>query len=297
MQKAGLLRFRVGEQTCRSRVTSVCNFIQTEGRTLQNKASPTMGKSLFSLPKQKEDQENLTENTESQTEDDKHDVAQFPYVEFTGRDSITCPTCQGTGRIPRDQENQLVALIPYSDQRLKPRRTTLYVSLSVVLCLLLSGLAVFFLFPRTIDVSYVGVKSAYVTYNRDQHIIYINITNTLNITNNNYYPVRVANITAQVQFYKTVIGKSVISNVTSITPLDMRQVDYTVPTIIANEMNYIFDYCTMPSIKVHNIVVMMQTTVTVMYFGHAEQVSQEKYLYVDCGSNTTTSHRHMSVIQ
>lgn len=53
---------------------------------------------------------------------------------------------------------------------------TLYVSLSVVLCLLLSGLAVFFLFPRTIDVSYVGVKSAYVTYNRDQRIIYINIT-------------------------------------------------------------------------------------------------------------------------
>ncbi|XP_059371068.1 transmembrane protein 106B-like [Carassius carassius] len=284
-----------------------------------------MGKSLFSLPKQKEDQENLTENTESHTEDDKHDVSQFPYVEFTGRDSITCPTCQGTGRIPRDQENQLVALIPYSDQRLKPRRTqvnfnirfksaldtiyfmtdciflhyyrTLYVSLSVFLCLLLSGLAVFFLFPRTIDVSYVGVKSAYVTYNRDQRIIYINLTNTLNITNNNYYPVRVANITAQVQFYKTVIGKAVVSNVTSITPLDLRQVDFTVPTIIANEMNYIFDYCTMPSIKVHNIVVMMQMTVTVMYFGHAEQVSQEKYLYVDCGSNTTSSHGHKSVIQ
>lgn len=66
-----------------------------------------MGKSLFSLPKQKEDQENLTENTESQTEDDKHDVAQFPYVEFTGRDSITCPTCQGTGRIPRGENRSI----------------------------------------------------------------------------------------------------------------------------------------------------------------------------------------------
>lgn len=28
------------------------------------------------------------------------DVARFPYVEFTGRDSVTCPTCQGTGCIP-----------------------------------------------------------------------------------------------------------------------------------------------------------------------------------------------------
>ncbi|KAK9962415.1 hypothetical protein ABG768_007784 [Culter alburnus] len=256
-----------------------------------------MGKSLFSLPKQKEDQEKLTEDSKSQTEDDKEDVSQFPYVEFTGRDSVTCPTCQGTGRIPRDQENQLVALIPYSDQRLKPRRTTLYVFVSVFLCLLLSGLAVFFLFPRTIDVSYVGVKSAYVTYDRDRRIIYLNITNTLNITNNNYYPIHVANISAQVQFYKTVIGKSVASNVTTIIPLDMRQIDYTVPTTIANEMSYIFDYCTMPSIKVHNIVVMMQMTVTAVYFGHAEQVSQEKYLYVDCGSNTTTSRGPMSVIQ
>ncbi|XP_077064123.1 transmembrane protein 106Ba [Siphateles boraxobius] len=256
-----------------------------------------MGKSLFSLPKQKEDQENLTEDSKLQTEDNKDDVSQFPYVEFTGRDSVTCPTCQGTGRIPRDQENQLVALIPYSDQRLKPRRTTLYVSVSVFLCLLLCGLAVFFLFPRTIDVSYVGVKSAYVTYDRDQRIIYLNITNTLNITNNNYYPIHVANITSQVQFYKTVIGKSVVSNVTTIIPLDMQQVDYTVPTIIANEMSYIFDYCTMQSIKVHNIVVMMQTTVTAVYFGHAEQVSQEKYLYVDCGSNTTSSRGRMSVIQ
>ena len=30
----------------------------------------------------------------------QEDIAQFPYVEFTGKDSITCPTCQGTGRIP-----------------------------------------------------------------------------------------------------------------------------------------------------------------------------------------------------
>uniref|UniRef100_A0A8C2E911 Transmembrane protein 106B n=1 Tax=Cyprinus carpio TaxID=7962 RepID=A0A8C2E911_CYPCA len=256
-----------------------------------------MGKSLFSLLKQKEDQENLSEKSKSPIEDNKHDVSQFPYIEFTGRDSITCPTCQGMGRIPRDQENQLVALIPYSDQRLKPRRTTLYVSLSVILCLLLSGLAVFFLFPRTIDVTYVRVKSTYVTFDRDRRIVYLNITNTLNITNNNYYPILVANITAQVQFYKTVIGKSIVSNVTTINPLDMRQVDYTVPTIIANEMSYMFDYCTMPSLKVHNIVVMMQMSVTVLYFGHAEQVCQENYQYVDCGSNTTSSRGHMSVIQ
>ncbi|KAK3531242.1 hypothetical protein QTP70_015215, partial [Hemibagrus guttatus] len=220
-----------------------------------------MGKSIFSLPKDKsEGKEKLTsvDPDSEPVEEDKNDISQFPYVEFTGRDSVTCPSCQGTGRIPREQENQLVALIPYSDQRLRPRRTKLYVSLSVVLCLLLSGLAVFFLFPRTIDVAYVGVKSTSVRFDAQQRIVYLNITNTLNITNNNYYPVQVANITAQVQFYKTVIGKSHVSNLTSVMPLDMQQVDFPVSTVIANEMSYIYDFCTMQAIKVHNIVVILQ---------------------------------------
>ncbi|XP_059909274.1 transmembrane protein 106B-like [Gadus macrocephalus] len=257
-----------------------------------------MGSSRSRTAKPGDDgQDALTTNAESTDthgeEDGKHgDVSQFPYVEFTGRDSVTCPTCQGTGRIPRGQENQLVALIPYSDQRLRPSRTKLYVTISVSICLLLSSLAVFFLFPRTIDVSYVGVKSAFVSYDSDQRIVFLNITNTLNITNNNYYAISLTNITAQVQFSKTVIGKARINNSTMIAPLGKQQIDYTVPTTIADEMSYMFDYCTLPSIRVHNIVVMMQVTVTTSYFGHAEQVSQEMYQYVDCGGNTTSLHGH-----
>lgn len=47
---------------------------------------------------------------------------------------------------------------------------------------------------------------------------------TLNITNNNYYAVSVTNITAQVQFSKTVIGKAKFNNSSVIIPLDERQV-------------------------------------------------------------------------
>ncbi|KAM3821919.1 transmembrane protein 106B isoform 3-T4 [Vipera latastei] len=255
-----------------------------------------MGKSLsMPLSALKDDGASTSDNmksglmhSDSHSEDGKNgDVSQFPYVEFTGRDSVTCPTCQGTGRIPRGQENQLVALIPYSDQRLRPRRTKLYVTASVIGCLLLSGLAVFFLFPRSVDVQYVGVKSVYVDYEAQRRIIYLNITNTLNITNNNYYSVEVDNITAQVQFAKTVIGKARLNNNTHIGPLDMKQIDYMVPTVIQDEMSYMYDFCTLISIKVHNIVVMMQVTVTTSYFGHSEQISQERYQYVDCGGNTT----------
>ncbi|XP_059828603.1 transmembrane protein 106B-like isoform X2 [Hypanus sabinus] len=215
------------------------------------------------------------EDSSDHSEDSRNgDISQFPYVEFTGRDSVTCPTCQGTGRIPRGQENQLVALIPYSDQRLRPRRTKLYVTSSVILCLLLSGLAVFFLFPRTID-------------------------SMLNITNNNLYSVSVANISAQVQFSKTVIGKTRISNITKIGPLDMKQIDYSVHTVIGDQMSYMYGYCTLTSIKVHNIVILMQATVTTSYFGHTEQVSLERYQYVDCGKNTTYYKRseNLNVVQ
>ena len=47
---------------------------------------------------------------------------------------------------------------------------------------------------------------------------------TLNITNNNYYTISVTNITAQVQFSKTVIGKAKFNNSSVIIPLDERQV-------------------------------------------------------------------------
>uniref|UniRef100_A0A8C8YJL9 Transmembrane protein 106 N-terminal domain-containing protein n=1 Tax=Prolemur simus TaxID=1328070 RepID=A0A8C8YJL9_PROSS len=73
-----------------------------------------MGKSLSHLPlhSSKEDAydgvissdnvRNGLVNNEVHNEDGRNgDVSQFPYVEFTGRDSVTCPTCQGTGRIPR----------------------------------------------------------------------------------------------------------------------------------------------------------------------------------------------------
>lgn len=58
----------------------------------------------------------------------------------------------------------------------------LYVTASVIVCLLLSGLAVFFLFPRSIDVEYIGVKSVYVTYEEGRRIIYLNITVRLSVS-------------------------------------------------------------------------------------------------------------------
>ncbi|XP_068588766.1 transmembrane protein 106C [Cebidichthys violaceus] len=225
------------------------------------------------------------------------DIAQFPYVEFTGRDSITCPTCQGTGRIPSDQVNELVALIPYSDQRLRPQRTKLYVVLSVVLCLLASSLVAFFLFPRSVVVVDDGIHSVTVLINPSGMNVLMNMTSTLNLSNPNFFSVLVQSVSCQVLYMKTVIGTQQLDSVTTILPLGHSQVNYTVSVEIGSSAPYVYAFCSMPSIKVHNIVVYMQTTVKTSYMVRTSQNSLEAYRYIDCGSNTTRyrtagQHRH-----
>ncbi|XP_028848476.1 transmembrane protein 106C-like [Denticeps clupeoides] len=219
--------------------------------------------------------------------DRQEDIAQFPYVEFTGRDSITCPTCQGTGRIPSGQLNELVALIPYSDQRLQPHRTKLYVVLSVVVCLLVSSLVAFFMFPRPVVVEDDGIRSATVLFDRNNSKVLINMTSSLNFTNSNFFTVLVDSVSCQVLYMKTVIGTQQLGNVINIQPLSQRQVNFTVGVEISGSLSYVYAFCTMASIKVHNIVVFMQTTVKTSYMVRSAQNTLEAYRYIDCGSNST----------
>lgn len=223
--------------------------------------------------------------------DRREDIAQFPYVEFTGRDSITCPSCQGTGRIPSAQVNELVALIPYSDQRLRPQRTKLYVVLSVVLCLLASGLGAFFLFPRSVIVVSDGVHSVVVHFDPTEQTVQMKLTSTLNFSNPNFFSVLVQSLSCQVLYMKTVVGTSQMDNVTTILPLSETQVNYTVNVEIGSSAPYVYTFCTMPTIKVHNIVVFMQTSVKSSYMVRTSQNNLESYPYIDCGANSTFPHR------
>ncbi|XP_041656400.1 transmembrane protein 106C [Cheilinus undulatus] len=222
----------------------------------------------------------------------REDIAQFPYVEFTGRDSITCPTCQGTGRLPSYQVNELVALIPYSDQRLQPQRTKLYVVLSIVLCLLASSLGAFFLFPRSVIVMDDGIHTVTVQFDTTNQKVLMNMTSTLNLSNPNFFSVSVDSVSCQVFYMKTVIGTQQLHNVTTLLPLSDSQVNYTVSVEIGSSAPYVYAFCTMPSIKVHNIVVLMQTTVKTANMVRTTMNSLEAYRYIDCGSNTTDVQQH-----
>ncbi|XP_047665811.1 transmembrane protein 106C-like isoform X2 [Tachysurus fulvidraco] len=175
--------------------------------------------------------------------DRQEDIARFPYVEFTGRDSITCPTCQGSGRIPSDQVNELVALIPYSDQRLQPQRTKQYVGLSVIVCLFVCSLVTFFMFPRPVLVEDGGIRSVIIHFDHDTSRVLINMT-----------------------------------------------MNFTVNVEISGSLSYVYAFCTMASIKVHNIVVFTQTSVKTSCMVRSAQNTLEAYRYIDCGANSTLHH-------
>ncbi|KAM5274084.1 transmembrane protein 106A [Ctenodactylus gundi] len=203
-----------------------------------------------------------------------------------GTSFVTCPTCQGNGDIPRELEKQLVALIPYGDQRLKPRHTKLSVFLAVLLCLVTSSFIIFFLFPRSIAVQPAGLNSSTVAF--EEADIHLNMTNILNVSNTNYYPITVIQLTIEVVHLSLVVGQASNSLLLHIGPLASEQIFYAVASRIWDENTY--KICTWLKIKVHHVLLYVQGTLTYTYLGHLEQLVFQSHEYVDCRGNTSVPH-------
>ncbi|XP_040605705.1 transmembrane protein 106A [Mesocricetus auratus] len=203
------------------------------------------------------------------------------YARAAGAGFVICPTCQGNGEIPREQEKQLVALIPYGDQRLKPRHTKLSVFLAVIICLLAFTLTVFFLYPRSIAVYPIGLNSSMVTF--DETHIRLNMTNILTIANSNFYPITVTQLTAEVLHQTSVVGQVTSSLCLHIGPLASEQMPYKVASSILDENTY--KICAQLKVKVHHILLHIQGSLTCSYLSHPQQLPFESFEYVDCREN------------
>ncbi|NXX97060.1 T106A protein, partial [Centropus bengalensis] len=230
--------------------------------------------------------------------DDEDEIANYASINDSAvscvgaarQSCVNCPTCRGTGRIPREQEKQLVALIPYGDQRLKPRRTKLYVCLAVTICLLTTSLSIFFLFPRVITVLPAGLDASSVSFDNTTASISLNMTNVLNITNNNFYVVTVVQLDAEVLHQSLVVGKATMKTLLSMSPLQSSQVSSAIScrSCAINSLFFSFsNICTWAKVKVHNILLHIQGTLTCAYLSHSEQLAFEVYQYVDCRGNAT----------
>uniref|UniRef100_A0A8C5WL88 Transmembrane protein 106 C-terminal domain-containing protein n=1 Tax=Leptobrachium leishanense TaxID=445787 RepID=A0A8C5WL88_9ANUR len=221
------------------------------------------------LKKEKENQERMSMNIKSKA------TKVWSFVCFRGSlfGSETCVTPYLTVKNP---DNTLISVKQRCDAVyfVFPSRK-LYVVLSVLFCLLICGLVLFFLFPRSIVVQDGGIKMVRVWFDKPNEVVTIS---AMSIKNSNFYGISVSNLLSQVQYINTVIGTIQMTNVTLIPPLSEKMVC---------DFQMLYNFCTLTTVKVHNIVVFMRTSLTFSYIGHVSQSSLETYQYIDCGANST----------
>ncbi|XP_019965007.2 transmembrane protein 106A [Paralichthys olivaceus] len=210
-----------------------------------------------------------------------------PYGSINGTSTgDTCPTCRGTGRIPRGHEDQLVAVIPCNDVRLQPRHTRLYVCISMFVCILVCCLILFFLFPRSVRVAPVSVLSVMVYFS--PNMVDMEVTNLINITNENFVPVQIVEFNIQSLVTDIVVGKTKISNITAIQ--SRSQKSYNIEIQLPIQDKGLINYCKSSAFKIHTLFLEMQMTLNISYLSHTEQLSLNTFEYIDCGTNSTIPH-------
>ncbi|XP_071811900.1 transmembrane protein 106B-like isoform X2 [Apostichopus japonicus] len=205
----------------------------------------------------------------------------YTYQELPG--SVVCPTCNGAGRIPRGQEEDLVALIPYTDDRLRPRRTKLYVCLSIVFCGLVAGVLCAFLLTKPVYMSIHNITTNRIQLNKTVPIIILDLEITYNISNSNFPAIYLNNM--------TVIGtqsfnpQPVVSNA-SVIDIKVRgrssnQFAVNVTAIFTDQ--FIPDYCTPHMSRL--ITVEFVSSLQYSLMTQTSSVSSTEYRRVVCSEN------------
>lgn len=213
----------------------------------------------------------------------------FAYEELFVRDGITCPSCHGTGRISKDAQNDLVALIPYDDDRLKPSKTKQYVILAVVLCLVASGLCLFFVLPRSCVISNTRNTNYTVAFKDNQTVTLIDIWHEFQVNNSNFFSVEVQNITVEATYdWPAVsVGEGFLMKKLTVPSLTTVNVPVLIRTVFSedNNLKYMGKFCTSADKFSHDIVMQLDVMMTSAYLQHTEENSIKTYDYINCGKN------------
>jgi len=220
--------------------------------------------------------------------DHTHNIGSRPteYEEFFSG-TVPCPSCRGLGRIPKELEQQMVAIIPLNDKRLKPSKAYIYVIVAVLVCVLIGGALLFFLLPRAINIDsnkkLIIPRAAIVTTNKTNPHVFLDIMVEYNITNNNYFPVSIDKLEVFTQFDSKIVGRA--SNQTVINVAMRKQLTYSVNINITfdGDEGYIAYYCSQSS-SGHNLLLPFSAVATFSYMGHTEESNIVAYNHVKCNA-------------
>lgn len=221
-------------------------------------------------------------------------TATSDYTELMGG-SVPCPSCNGSGLIPKELESTLVALIPVNDERLKPKRTWLYISFWIIVCIIIGGILLFLFMPRTVVLSSNEMPIEIVhVYDRDNitaSYIDFYFLNTVNVSSGNYLPVSVLNITATIiskfqPWSMDVVGYGENETFSQTTPLDLyrntRELSFNNTVSLKG---FAAEYCQATYSRLTSLYVTLQFDLAVTlryYYGHQEQVTTSTQQQVCC---------------
>ncbi|RUS79547.1 hypothetical protein EGW08_012677 [Elysia chlorotica] len=202
------------------------------------------------------------------------------------KDSVPCPSCRGLGRVPKELENQLVALIPMKDGRLKPRRTILYVAIAVGLCIVTAGLLIFFLMPRDITISSNRpfLQPKHIDINVTAKFANFTVINKYNVSNNNFYSVKISGVAMKSLYSNAVIAQSFAYKEHPLEISARSEDELLVPMdfILSGEHGSLVTHCMSNWSWIHNLPILFEVTANYTYMGHSEQATLTTFQTVSC---------------
>ncbi|XP_076461667.1 transmembrane protein 106B-like [Babylonia areolata] len=212
------------------------------------------------------------------------------------KDSVPCPTCRGLGRVPREQESELVALIPMKDKRLKPRRTWLYVAIAVFLCVGTAGTCMFFLFPRDVVISSTRplLQPIFLDLNVSAMFVNFTVMNFYNFTNSNFVPVEIVGSQMTAMYDERMMSKAVNTSSVEVPIRSSLQYGIVMNFVLSktNDWGFLVSFCEDHRPWVHNLPITFELVANYTYLGHVEQTTLTTYQQVSCynsSAHTTVS--------
>uniref|UniRef100_A0A0X3P0X5 Transmembrane protein 106A n=2 Tax=Schistocephalus solidus TaxID=70667 RepID=A0A0X3P0X5_SCHSO len=196
-----------------------------------------------------------------------------------------CPTCRGTGQVSTDSDSEYIALIPLTDRRLRPRRTTIKLLLTVLFCLTVSILTLFFLFPRSILLtSSSPLLLPSVVNITDDDIVSLIVSNIFNFSNFNFVPVNVRSISVLSLYHSTLINNYIVDTNTWISPRSTQKLNVSLSLIFDADSfkPYLATLCTVNNTAFNRIYINFGIDVAASLLGQRVESSLNTVQLVSC---------------
>ncbi|KAM3187372.1 hypothetical protein ACTXT7_002481, partial [Hymenolepis weldensis] len=104
--------------------------------------------------------------------------------------------------------SEYIALIPLTDQRLRPQRITIKILLTVILCLVISGLLLFFLMLRSVELSSADHLLLPDNVTITESTVSLNLSYPINVTNWNFVPLHVESVDLMAFYHAYVLKQT-----------------------------------------------------------------------------------------